>query len=87
MVFFFYYESSNLTLEQVDDMYTDPATNPWRSRSWVPKGYTSRREAAEDQKERDDVNAGIREDASHLEKARSGSSDGSAKSEHVKESV
>jgi len=84
MVFFFYYDSSNLTLEQVDDMYIDKETNPWKSNSWVPKGYKSRREAAEDEKERNDINAGLREDASHLENVRAGSNDEleSVKSKH-----
>jgi len=67
MVFCFYYESSNLTLEQVDDMYLDSDTKPWTSDSWVPKGYSSRREAAEDEKERNDINSGLREDAAHIE--------------------
>ncbi|TGZ78657.1 general substrate transporter [Ascodesmis nigricans] len=30
-VFFFYYESSGLTLEQVDEMYNDPSVKPWTS--------------------------------------------------------
>jgi len=33
IVFFFYYESSNLTLEQVDRMYLDPHSKPWTSSS------------------------------------------------------
>ena len=83
MVFFFYYESSNLTLEQVDAMYTDSATNPMKSGKWVPHGYSSRQQASEDEKERTDVNTGLRENASHVENRRDGSYD-SAKS---KESV
>ncbi|KAF3938741.1 hypothetical protein ABW19_dt0206680 [Dactylella cylindrospora] len=69
MVFLFYYESSNLTLEQVDEMYLDPDTKPWNSNKWVPKGYSSRREAVEDEKERADINAGLRENATaqHIE--------------------
>ncbi|KAK6504554.1 hexose transporter hxt1 [Arthrobotrys musiformis] len=76
MVFFFYYESSNLTLEQVDEMYCDKDTKPWKSGSWVPKGFASRREAAETEKERAVVDAGLREDAAHIENTnRNGSMD------------
>ncbi|KAK6359213.1 hexose transporter hxt1 [Orbilia brochopaga] len=84
IVFFFYYESSNLTLEQVDAMYCDPATKPWTSSKWVPAGYSSRREAAEDEKERADVNAGLREDvaARHIEERH-----GSMESRTTKESM
>ncbi|EWC48834.1 hypothetical protein DRE_00139 [Drechslerella stenobrocha 248] len=53
IVFFFYYESSNLTLEQVDEMYTDPDTKPWQN--------SSRREAMEDEKQRGVLNAGLRD--------------------------
>lgn len=75
MVFFFYYESSNLTLEQVDEMYLDPACKPWKSGSWVPKGYNSRREAAESEKDRMDADAGLG-DSRHIEHAgRTGSVD------------
>jgi len=31
VVFFFYYESSSLSLEQVDMMYNDPHAKPWTS--------------------------------------------------------
>lgn len=51
VVFFFYYESAGLNLEQVDAMYTDPAVKPWTSSSWVPKGHTSRYDAMEAAKE------------------------------------
>jgi len=33
VVFFFYYESSSLSLEQVDVMYNDPHAKPWTSGS------------------------------------------------------
>lgn len=32
-VFFFYYESSGLSLEQIDIMYNDPHCKPWKSQS------------------------------------------------------
>ncbi|KAJ7734214.1 general substrate transporter [Mycena olivaceomarginata] len=44
VVYFFLYESSDLTLETVDVMYNDPACKPWTSRQWAPLGYSSRRE-------------------------------------------
>ncbi|KAF8429595.1 general substrate transporter [Tirmania nivea] len=46
VVFFFYYESSSLSLEQVDIMYNDPHSKPWTSGSWVPPGHSSRHEAS-----------------------------------------
>lgn len=51
LVYFFYYESSNLTLEHVDDMYVDPSVKAWSSTRWVPKGYASRYDALEASKE------------------------------------
>jgi len=44
VVYFFLYESSNLTLEKVNEMYTDPKCKPWTSRHWAPPGYASRRD-------------------------------------------
>lgn len=41
IAFFFVYETRDLTLEQVDEMYNSP-TPAWKSTSWVPAGYTSR---------------------------------------------
>ncbi|KAF4565663.1 hexose transporter hxt1 [Pleurotus pulmonarius] len=46
VVYFFLYESSDLTLESVDDMYTDRHCKPWTSTSWAPEGYASREEYA-----------------------------------------
>ncbi|GAA6059272.1 hypothetical protein JCM10212_006665 [Sporobolomyces blumeae] len=42
IVFFFLYESSNLSLENVDLMYNDPHAKPWNSNRWVPVGHESR---------------------------------------------
>jgi len=42
IVYFFLYESSDLSLESVDNMYNDPNCKPWTSRSWAPAGYASR---------------------------------------------
>lgn len=44
IVYFFLYESSGLSLENVDRMYNDPNVKPWQSRSWVPPGAESRRD-------------------------------------------
>ena len=42
IVYFFLYESSDLSLESVDMMYCDPDCKPWTSRSWAPEGFASR---------------------------------------------
>ena len=47
IVYFFLYESSDLSLESVDMMYTDPACKPWTSRSWAPTGFSTRGELVE----------------------------------------
>ncbi|KAI9456056.1 general substrate transporter [Lactarius psammicola] len=46
-VFFFLYESSNLSLEAVDQMYNDPNCKPWNSSTWAPPGYRDRRDLIE----------------------------------------
>jgi SP family sugar:H+ symporter-like MFS transporter len=50
IVFFFLYESSDLSLESVDDMYNDPKCKPWTSEKWAPVGYASRRDVAQQTK-------------------------------------
>ena len=47
IVFFFLYESADLSLESVDMMYCDPNCKPWTSRNWAPEGFASRRELIE----------------------------------------
>lgn len=42
IVFFFYYESKGLSLEQIDLMYNDPKCKPWNSAKWVPPGHKTR---------------------------------------------
>ncbi|KAI0781707.1 general substrate transporter [Irpex lacteus] len=42
IVYFFLYESSDLSLENVDAMYNDPDCKPWTSSRWVPSGFSSR---------------------------------------------
>jgi hypothetical protein len=46
VVFFLYYESAGLNLEQVDSMYTNPNVKPWDSGSWVPEGHKIRYDVA-----------------------------------------
>ncbi len=46
-VFLFLYESSNLSLEAVDQMYNDPKCKPWNSGNWAPQGYTDRKDLIE----------------------------------------
>ncbi|KAJ1023439.1 hypothetical protein NDA16_003056 [Ustilago loliicola] len=53
IAFFFVYESSDLTLEDVDAMYNDPNCKAWHSTKWVPAGYTSRDQI----KKKDDTQA------------------------------
>ncbi|EIN04111.1 general substrate transporter [Punctularia strigosozonata HHB-11173 SS5] len=47
VVYFFLYESSDLSLESVDQMYVDPACKPWKSRTWAPPGYADRTDLIE----------------------------------------
>ncbi|GAA5998918.1 hypothetical protein JCM5350_005490 [Sporobolomyces pararoseus] len=50
IVFFFLYESSNLSLENVDRMYNDPNCKPWTSKKWIPEGHESRGDYANGRK-------------------------------------
>ncbi|KZT03055.1 general substrate transporter [Laetiporus sulphureus 93-53] len=47
IVYFFLYESSDLSLESVDMMYSDPYCKPWTSRNWAPPGFSSRQDLVE----------------------------------------
>ncbi|KAL7272641.1 hexose transporter hxt5 [Rhizina undulata] len=78
IVFFFYYESSNLTLDQVDMMYNDPTVKPWTSSRWVPPGIASRTEAVEASKEQQAVAQGVYAESQHVE--HESSSDGEKQS-------
>jgi SP family sugar:H+ symporter-like MFS transporter len=42
VVYFFVFESENLTLEAVDEMYRTKDLKPWKSSSWVPAGWHDR---------------------------------------------
>ncbi|EPQ32216.1 uncharacterized protein PFL1_00413 [Pseudozyma flocculosa PF-1] len=42
IAYFFVYETADLSLEAIDDMYNDPTCKPWKSSDWVPAGYESR---------------------------------------------
>lgn len=41
---FFVYETADLTLECIDEMYGDESVNAWTSSKWVPAGFASRGE-------------------------------------------
>ncbi|KAM5541537.1 hypothetical protein V8D89_004727 [Ganoderma adspersum] len=47
IVYLFLYESSDLSLEDVDAMYCDPNCTSWNSRTWAPEGFASRRDFIE----------------------------------------
>ncbi|KAH9946744.1 general substrate transporter [Amylocystis lapponica] len=47
IVYFFLYESSDLSLESVDMMYSDPSCKPWTSSTWAPAGFESRQDLIE----------------------------------------
>lgn len=49
-MFFCLYESSDLSLEQVNKMYGTPGLKPWRSEKWLPEGFSSRSSEMEDAK-------------------------------------
>ncbi|KAL0469598.1 high affinity glucose transporter ght1 [Neurospora intermedia] len=42
LVWFFLYESTSLSLENVDLMYSEPGIKPWNSHKWMPPGYITR---------------------------------------------
>ncbi|KAF5375856.1 hypothetical protein D9615_008196 [Tricholomella constricta] len=79
-VWFFLYESNDLSLESVDHMYNDPACKPWTSSRWAPPGYASRYDLVEQTKAAEankPLATGL--DDSRMEKAASGSLDPSAR--------
>ncbi|GAA5887386.1 hypothetical protein JCM5296_007121 [Sporobolomyces johnsonii] len=71
IVFFFLYESSGLSLENVDMMYNDPNCKPWNSNKWVPEGNESRKDYARGLQAEQKIAAGkpvhreLADDASH----------------------
>lgn len=42
MVYFFLSETKSLSLENVDQMYSDLSLKAWQSKKWVPEGYINR---------------------------------------------
>ncbi|KAN0066035.1 hypothetical protein ACQY0O_000128 [Thecaphora frezii] len=42
IAYLFVYETADLTLEAIDDMYNDPSCKAWTSSNWVPAGLESR---------------------------------------------
>lgn len=57
LVYFFLYESTLLSLESVDIMYSIHGLYPWESRGWVPPGYVTRRERDEEHFRRISISA------------------------------
>ncbi|ORY31406.1 general substrate transporter [Naematelia encephala] len=49
-VYFFLYESSKLSLENVNHMYGAPGLKPWHSEKWLPEGWSTRNTEMEDSK-------------------------------------
>lgn len=49
-VYFFLFESSKISLEMVDKMYSEPGLKAWQSGRWAPEGYTSRKQLIDDEK-------------------------------------
>jgi len=52
---FFVYETADLTLESIDEMYGDSSANAWNSSKWVPAGYASRGEMKAGASSDDDI--------------------------------
>lgn len=48
-------------------MYCDPEAKPWTSHRWVPKGHTSRHDAAQTAKDEEVRGAGIRAETENVE--------------------
>jgi len=72
IVFFFLYESSDISLESVDMMYCDPNCKPWTSQKWAPPGFSSRQDLIE-QSRAAEAHKGLATDE-HFEKAPNGAS-------------
>lgn len=53
--YFFLYESSGISLEMIDAMYSEPGLKPWQSSKWAPGNYNSRKEAIMDEKSKGDA--------------------------------
>lgn len=69
VVFFFLYESSDISLEAVNMMYNDPACKPWTSRNWAPPGYADRHDLIEQTRAAEQHKPLAGAHAEHLEKA------------------
>ncbi|GAA5986787.1 hypothetical protein JCM11641_004791 [Rhodosporidiobolus odoratus] len=71
IVYFFLYESSGLSLENVDRMYNDPNCKPWNSSKWIPTGADTRKDylnglkAEQKTKGEKPVHRELADDASH----------------------
>ncbi|VDB83133.1 unnamed protein product [Peniophora sp. CBMAI 1063] len=69
VVFFFLYESSDISLEAVNMMYNDPACKPWTSRAWAPPGYANRHDLIEQTRAAEQHKPLAGAQAEHIEKA------------------
>ncbi|KAJ9113075.1 hypothetical protein QFC20_001962 [Naganishia adeliensis] len=49
-VYFFLFESSKISLEMIDRMYSEPGLKAWKSGRWAPEGYVDRKQLVEDEK-------------------------------------
>jgi hypothetical protein len=49
-VYFFLFESSKISLEMIDRMYSEPGLKAWQSGRWAPDGYANRKQLVEDEK-------------------------------------
>lgn len=47
LVYFFLYETMSLSLENVDQMYSQPNLKAWTSAKWMPPGYITRKQRDE----------------------------------------
>jgi len=55
IAYLFVYETADLTLEGVDQMYSDPNVKAWSSAKWVPEGYATRDDIKQSEKTDDDI--------------------------------
>ncbi|KAI0791266.1 general substrate transporter [Abortiporus biennis] len=65
IVYFFLYESSDLSLEHVDQMYNDPSCKPWTSVHWAPDGFESRADLVEHRKVEQAQKLGLVDEKKH----------------------
>jgi len=67
IVYFFLYESSDLSLEHVDQMYNDPTCKPWTSHRWAPEGFETRADVAEHNQSEKEQKLAVRDSQEQVE--------------------